>query len=732
MPAAPPDHPDRAAAAPAAPLRVALLGCGRIAQGVHLPILAAMDRVEVAVLADPSAAARDAAGARAPGAATLADWREAATREDVDAVVVCLPTHLHAEPAAVALAAGKHVYLEKPVAIDAESAKRVVEAADAAGGSVAMAGFNYRFHRVFREMRRRLLNDDAGDVVAVRSVFAVPPRALPTWKSDRRTGGGALLDQFSHHADLLRFLLDGVTDARPLSVTAGVRGVRTDRDTAVVQTTLGGGVLVSSTLSLCSAEQDVIEVLGTRGRLVADRIAGQVYFDVAGGGYSRVDRVDKLFGHLFRAAKLGRFVVKPGGETGHRAALAAFVETVRNGDLAPVTMADGARSLAWVLAAEESADTGGAVAPDLTAVGLSPEPAPVVSEAQQPKAADLPPLTFADDRPLATVVLAASQVDESIRHVVAHVRRQTVAARLEFIAVAPSETEAADLVRLPDGESETLGEVRTVATNRPITNVDAEAARGILMANGPVTCVIEDHAFPAPDWVEKLIETYRGDEPVGAAGSVVRNANPKSSLSRMNLLIAYGTWLEPLAAGETGLSNHNVSYRTDAVSVYGDSLAGRISRAGSIMADLQSRGFALKVVRAARVHHTNPSRLASSVKLRFDGGRLFGATKATEGRWSRPKRLAFFALSPAIAGLRLGGLKPKLPGNGLLGLPALGLGLALDAIGQGWGFAFGPGGSPRRLEAFELGRLRHLQKRDRRDLTGRQLRFDAAAAGGLR
>ena len=680
------------------------------------------------MLADPSEAARDAAAAKFPGAASLADWREALARDDVEAVLICLPTHLHAEPAAVALEAGKHVYLEKPVAIDPEGAGRVVEAA-AASDRVAMCGFNYRFQRVFRELRRRLLNDDAGEIVAVRTVFAVPPRGLPAWKSDRKTGGGALLDQFSHHADLLRFLLDGVSDARPLDVSARIRGVRSDRDTAVVTTTLGGGVLVSSTLSMCSAEGDVIEVLGTRGKLVADRIAGQVYFDVAGGGYSRVDRVDRLFGNLFRAAKLGRFVLKPGADTGHRASLAAFFEAIREKQSAPITMADGARSLAWVLAAETAAEEDRSVAPDLAAVGLAAEPAPASAEDSQPRAADLPPLAFPEDRPLATVVLATSQVNRSIRHVVAHVRRQSVAARLELIAVAATEADAAELVRLGDGETETLQSVRTVATNNEITNVDAEAARGILLAKGPVTCVIEDHAYPEPDWVERLVDAYRGEEPVGAAGSIVQNANPRSPLSRMNLMIAYGSWLEPLAPGETPVANHNVSYRTDAVREYGESLAARISRAGTIMSDLQRRGFALKVIRAARVHHVNPSRLLSSVKLRFDGGRLYGSAKADEGRWGKGKRWAYFALSPAIFPLRLNLLRPKLAaGAGWTGLPAVAMGLALDAVGQGVGFAFGPGGSARRLEAFELGRLRHLKKGDRRTLTAPALRFDAAGA----
>ncbi len=142
------------------------------------------------------------------------------------------------------------------------------------------------------------------------------------------------------------------------------------------------------------------------------------------------------------------------------------------------------------------------------------------------------------------------------------------------------------------------------------------------------------------------------------------------------------------------------------------------------MADLQSRGFGVKVVPEARVHHANPSKLFKTAALRFDGGRLFGAGKAEDGRWSRPKRFAFAALSPAIAGLRLGEMRPKLAVQGGGGLPAVLLALGLDALGQGMGFAFGAGGARKRLEDFELGRLRHLRAHDRRLLSSPDLRYD--------
>ncbi len=711
------------------PVRIAVLGCGRIAQLIHLPILQTLAGAQVVALAEPDATSRAAAHGKFPFSAADADWRETLRREEVDAIVISLPTHLHADAAIAALGAGKHVYLEKPVATDAESARRLVEAADRSP-QVGMAGFNFRFHPTFRALRQRLLSGEIGELVAINTVFAVPPRPLPSWKTDRRTGGGALLDQFSHHADLLRFLLTGVADFRPESVTARVRGVRSEGDTAAVQTTLASGVVVQSTLSMTTAEQDRIEILGTEGKLTADRIAMQCWFEPAGGGYTRPDRFVRLVESSTRSLSLLRHVLRPLGTTGHAAALGEFVAAITESRPASCTLQEGAHSLAWVLAAEESARAGAATNVDPAAVGLSTE-APSASATmagELPLSREMPALSFpeiGEDRPLVSVVLVGSVVDESVRNVVRCIRRQSVAKQIELIVVAESDEAASRLVELEADERETLGWVQAQGLGRPVDNVDAEAARGIHVSRGPVTAVIEDHAFPAEDWVERMVAAYRvSGAMTGATGSMVRNANPDSPLSWMNLLIAYGTWFEPLSPGELVVGNHNVSFRTDAVTAYGETLGERLTRSGTIMNDLRRRGFDVLIAPEARVYHTNPSRLASTLRLRIDGGRLYAASKATAERWPLWRRAGYTVLSPVIAVVRWRLLRPKLPAAGVRSWPAIAFGLLLDAIGQGMGFAFGPGGTARRLQAFEIGRLRHLNRRDQQVLSALHLTFD--------
>ncbi len=677
-------------------VRLAVLGCGRIARRVHLPVLRGLPAAKITVLAEPDAANRDAAKAMVPDAATESDWRAALSRDDVDAVIVCLPTQLHAGAGAAALGAGKHLYLEKPIAIDAASAATLIAAADARPDLVAMAGFNYRFHAGAAALRDRIDRGDVGDLVGLRTLFASAPRDLPAWKTARASGGGVLLDLASHHVDLARFL----TGREIESVSASIRGVRSEADTASVRLTLAGGLTVDIFASMCSAEQDRIEVLGDAGMLSYDRHSGRIDFAEPQRRYDRAGRLRD--GVDLLAATPGRLrdALLPRGGTAHGPALSHFVNCVRLNRPPRVTLRDGAASLAAVLAAENSAETGEAVTLK-EAAGPMPLPEPTV--------ADLSP---APGGPSLSVVLVAADGYEGVRRVVRHVREQTVAGQIELLLVVPNESDAA-----PFDASETAGlhSSRVIATGGPIPNVDAAAAFGIRASAAPVVASVEDHAYPEPTWAAALLDAYRAPGgPWAAVGSTVCNANPGGSLSWANLLLAYGTWCEPVRRGPIGeVSQHNLSFRRAAIEPLFEALEERMGRTGNLMQELAARGGRFYIDPAARVHHLNPSRVGSTLALRFHGGRSYGATKASMAGWSRGKRAVYAALSPVIPLLRYRLIRPKAKAAGLRVMPAVALGLLLDGLGQAAGFAFGPGGTKQKLEAFEHDRLRHLTRRDR-------------------
>ena len=212
------------------PLRLGLLGCGRIASSVHLPILAGMREVAVTALAEPNETSRRNAARVVPRAACFSDFVELLTTQELDAVVITLPNTLHAPAAMAAFQRGLHVYLEKPLASSLTEGREVL-AAWRRSGRVGMIGYNYRFLPPFQRARDLIRSDRIGPIVALRSVFSSTRRALPVWKQRRETGGGALLDLASHHLDLAAWLVG----QPPCSLSCDLLSRQTDDDVALLQ-----------------------------------------------------------------------------------------------------------------------------------------------------------------------------------------------------------------------------------------------------------------------------------------------------------------------------------------------------------------------------------------------------------------------------------------------------------------------------------------------------------------
>lgn len=680
-------------------LSIGLIGCGRIAQRMHLNVLCALPGTRVVALADPDPAQREAAARLAPGA-TLFDSYEALLAEsDAEAIVIATPPALHAPAAVAAFEAGRHVYVEKPLALDFDEAEAVLHAQRAAE-TVGVMGFNYRFQPLARALRADLRAGRIGTPVAVRTTFCTARRELPAWKEERATGGGAMLDLASHHVDLVRFLFD----REVAEVRARTRSVHTDDDTATLDLVLDGGLLVQSLFTISGAEQDRIEVVGDAGLLSIDRFdpAAGVRYAPARRRYERADRLREAAGVVGYVPKRLRQTLLPEAEPSYAAALGRFVQAVRTGRSPGATLEDGYRSLAVVLAAEASVQS-----------GKSEVPMPIPGAFQQtPKPApedDTP-------RPDLSVVLVASHSFDDIRRTARHVQQQTIADRIELVLVGPYEG-ALDDAR-PE-ELEGFFDVVHVATGAPIDNVDKAAEPGIRAATAGYVGLVEDHAFPEPTWGEAVVRAF--DEPDGpwaAVGSTVANANPDSPLSWCNQLMAYGTWTEPVYRGPTNhVSRHNITFRKEVLDEYGDRLIDFLGRDGGLLQDIQRAGHRFFLEPAARVHHANPSLLASTVELRFKGGRIYAATRARMGGWSPTKRALYAAGSPAFPLLRYRQMHPKLRTAGWRVLPALALGLALDAVGQAVGFAAGPGRAADDLAEFEFDRNRHMTPHDREILS---------------
>jgi myo-inositol 2-dehydrogenase / D-chiro-inositol 1-dehydrogenase len=330
-------------------MKVGVIGCGTIAYWGHLRSLRRLKGVTLAAIADPDPAARARAGPLVRGP-LYADATELIL-SDVDAVVISAPPLVHAELAIAAARAGKHVYIEKPLATTLEDAHAVASVI-ARCGRVAAVGFNYRYQPSHARARTLLQQGCIGRVRAVQTAFceATPCGTMPEWKRQRKSGGGVLLDLASHHIDLLRWFLDDEF----ATIEASIGSIETEHDTATLKLVTLGGVDIQAYFSLRAGPVDFLEFIGDTGSLRVDRHAVlPIVKQNRRGAYG--SRSVSMVPTLPDAAFWLRRLAQPSYQPSFRHALVAFLDRIR-GRWSPLpTIDDGVRSLAVVLAAEESA-----------------------------------------------------------------------------------------------------------------------------------------------------------------------------------------------------------------------------------------------------------------------------------------------------------------------------------------------------------------------------------------
>ena len=192
----------------ASTLRAGIAGSGFIG-AVHARSARRAGARITAVAASSLQSAQTAA--RALGAErALASAEELVEDPDIDVVHICTPNHLHLPLAEAALAAGKHVICEKPLALDAAGARRLVEAA-AGTGLQAAVPFVYRYYPTVREARQRVRDASTGELRLLHGAYLQDWLLRPdddNWRVDETLGGRsrAFADIGSHWCDLAQFI----------------------------------------------------------------------------------------------------------------------------------------------------------------------------------------------------------------------------------------------------------------------------------------------------------------------------------------------------------------------------------------------------------------------------------------------------------------------------------------------------------------------------------------------
>jgi hypothetical protein len=316
-----------------------------------------------------------------------------------------------------------------------------------------------------------------------------------------------------------------------------------------------------------------------------------------------------------------------------------------------------------------------------------------------------------ESRPDMSVIVITPDDFASIRETIIRLKAQNVSGGLEIVIAAPSES----ALHLNEGALEGFHGFRVVEVGSIASTARARAA-GVGAASAPVVAFVEDHAFPAKGWAAALIAAHR--QSWAAVGPAIANANPRTLTSWVNFVIEYGHWLDPCPGGRAEhLPGHNGSYKRAVLLDYGAKLESMLDAESILHWDLRAKGHELYLEPAARTFHQNFSRALPSAPLRFNGGRLFAASRARH--WPALRRMLYCAGAPVIPFVRLRRIvlelrKPGRPRDLLPRiLPLLVAALAIDAAGEMVGYALGEGDAMRKLSEMEFHRHRYLAKLDR-------------------
>lgn len=347
-------------------LRLGIVGAGRATETLHLPALATVPAIEVAALADTDGGTLARVASRFRIAHTSTDPAELVADRTLDAIAVCVPAQAHAGIALAVLDAGKHLFVEKPLALSLVDADAMVARA-ATAGVVAAVGFNLRWHPQVLRAHAALRAGAVGRIEVIASRITSSHAAVPPWRVARASGGGSFLELAVHHVDLWRWLAAD----EPVEVSALSRSGERDDETVVLTARFAGGALASACFSDRTVAANTLDVAGRDGAIALSlyRYDGYQAMDVAqrAGRASLAARAWRRVGALPRAfADARRGGTWASSFAGEWTAFAAAVAAHRAGVAGPMpaTLLDGRRALAVVLAAIESAGRGTRVVVD--------------------------------------------------------------------------------------------------------------------------------------------------------------------------------------------------------------------------------------------------------------------------------------------------------------------------------------------------------------------------------
>jgi polar amino acid transport system substrate-binding protein len=308
---------------------LAFVGAGGFATGVLVPAFSRIQSARLVSIASARGVTARHVAEKFQFSLATTDFQAQLADRVVDAVVICTRHHLHADQAVQALNAGKHVFVEKPLALN-ESQLTAVLDAQASSGKLLTVGFNRRFSPLARELKSRL-----GSVRGPLSIhYRVNAGPMPdgSWVKDPAIGGGRIVGEACHMIDLCGYLTDSV----PVRVSAERAGAREDDVTMLLRFADGSVATIAYVASGDPAyPKERIEVIGNGMVATLDDFRA---LEIARGKRARSTSMLQ--------------------DKGHAAECQAFVDAVRRGGPPPIAYASLAATTRATFAVLASLATG--------------------------------------------------------------------------------------------------------------------------------------------------------------------------------------------------------------------------------------------------------------------------------------------------------------------------------------------------------------------------------------
>lgn len=323
-------------------LGVAIIGAGTIGS-VHSTSLLHMSGVQVRAVCDIQFE-RAQSLANKHGATAFTDMTELAATsvwQDIDVVLVCIPTYLHAETVEFAASHGKHIFCEKPIALSVQSAERMIQVTQEHHVSLGV-GHVVRFFPEYVALQHKVRSGALGQLGTVRTFRGgTYPHAWDDWYGDDSRSGGILVDLLIHDLD---FVDSQIAPIESLFTRRIASNQRVQRDYALVIGRLKGGALfhMEATWAHKSGFRYGFEYAGSAGLVQFDSSKAAPLTLTTGGQQVRSGGV--------------AVPESPLSKSPYQLELEAYIAAVQAGQPAPVTGQDALRALRLSLAAVQSAN----------------------------------------------------------------------------------------------------------------------------------------------------------------------------------------------------------------------------------------------------------------------------------------------------------------------------------------------------------------------------------------